>query len=107
MSKEQPSITELVVRALVRFPKYLLEWTVGLLIAVLTDLHITTLAVTAVVVGFAASSVLIGVAAFFAAYTLSRIASNVADGVVFGSRSVAAAISQHAAVVQQGQQPAE
>jgi predicted MFS family arabinose efflux permease len=103
MSEDTPSAAELFVRALVQFPKYLVEWTVGLLIAILTDLHITTLAVTGVAVGFAASSVLIGVATFFVVYTLSRILSNVADGIAFGSRSIAASIQQHASVVQQGQ----
>lgn len=100
MSEEAPSTGEVFVRTLVRFPKYIVEWTVGLIIAILSDLHITTLAVTGVAVGFAASSVLIGVAAFFVFYTLSRISSNVADGIVFGTRAIGAAVQQHAAVMQ-------
>jgi small-conductance mechanosensitive channel len=101
MSEEKSGAAEALVRALVRFPKYILEWTVGLIVAILSDLHITTLTVTGVAVGFAASSVLVGVAAFFVVYTLSRIISNVADGVVFGTRNVAGAIQLHASVMRE------
>jgi len=94
---------------IVGFPKYIFEWTVGLIIAILSDLHITTLVVTGVAVGFAASSVLIGVATFFVAYSISRIVAHIAEGFVHGfvqhGKAMQDVISYHANTVASSEQP--
>lgn len=89
MVPEQPSLWEDLVRAIVGFPKYIFGWTVGLVIAVLTDLHITALAVTAALAGVYGTSVLLGVLVFFAIYSLSRVANLTANAIGFGAREIA------------------
>lgn len=101
MTPVEPSLAENLVKALVGFPKYIVEWFVGLLIVTLNDLHITTLAVTGVAVGFASGSVLIGIAAFFVAYTASRTFAIIGDGVAVGARSQASATLNAGHVVAQ------
>lgn len=81
---KQPSLAENFVLAVVGFPKFAIEWVVGLLIAIMTDLHIAALAVTGVLVGLAVGSVLVGLAAFFVAYSFSRIISYVANAIGTG-----------------------
>lgn len=91
---EQPSLWEDLVRAIVGFPKYILGWTVGLIIAALTDLHITALAVTATLAGVFGGSILLGVLVFFAIYSISRVANLTANAIGFGAREIAGATSQ-------------
>jgi hypothetical protein len=90
MSQEEIPLGESLIRAFVGFPKYIIQWIGGLIVAILTDLHITTLAVTAVAVGFA-SSLSVGIATFFVIYSLSRIIAIIADGYVIGSNRIAQA----------------
>jgi fucose 4-O-acetylase-like acetyltransferase len=78
--------------ALLQFPAYFVGWTVGLIVAILTDLHVTTLAVAGVATGVAAESLTIGVAAFFVLYVISRIVANLADAVGHGLNNNARAI---------------
>lgn len=85
--EKPPTQGEIFLKAVTNFPKYIVGWVLGLIQAVLADLHMTTLAITGVAVGFALSSVTAGVAAFFVAYTLSRIVSNHADAVAFSSNN--------------------
>lgn len=87
-----PSPLRQLFQAIIGFPAYLFGWTIGLLVAVLTDLHITTLAISGVLVGFARESVIDGFAAFFILYVLSRIFSNVADAIGVGLNNNARAI---------------
>ena len=94
MSSEPPlTLRQTLTRVIVGFPKYILEWSLGLLIVVLSDLHITTLAVTGLFIGLAASSVLVGIAAFLVAYTVSRIVYDLAEGFVVGTGQISRAIN--------------
>jgi hypothetical protein len=77
----RPTIAQSSVAALKGLPKYIFEYTVGLLIAVVTDFHITTLALAGAFVGLARGSVLDGVATFFVIYSLLRIVGNLAEAV--------------------------
>lgn len=88
------SVWENLVRTIIGFPKYLLEWTIGLVIAVLSDLHITTLALTGIVSGLALSSVLWGVVVFFGLYSLSRVVALLSNAVGFGFQGLARATSE-------------
>lgn len=88
----EQSATEQLVGTIIAFPKYAFGWVVGLVIAVLSDLHITTLAITGVLGGFVFGSALIGVFLFFVAYTISRVLSNIADGSVYAGNQVARAL---------------
>lgn len=87
-----PSPLRQLFRAIIGFPVYFFGWTIGLAVAVLTDLHITTLAISGVLVGLARESVIDGFVAFFILYTLSRIFSNIADAVGIGLNNNAKAI---------------
>lgn len=87
---EQQGIGEAFVRACVGFLPYALTYTVGLVVAILTDLHITTLAITAVLAGFYTGSILFGVLAFFLLYSASRVVGNIAEAIGFGLRNHAA-----------------
>lgn len=79
-----PSIAEELVQSVIGFPKFAIEWVIGLIIAILTDLHIASLAVTGLVAGFVFHSVLTGVFVFFLAYSISRIVSYVANAIGTG-----------------------
>ncbi len=94
MSEQQPTMWEDLVRSIVGLPKYVLGWTGGLVIAILSDLHMTTLAVTGVVAGFALDSWLWGVVAFFALYSLSRVVSTLANAIGFGAQGIAQATAR-------------
>jgi hypothetical protein len=96
-----PSAWEVLIRAVVGFPKYILEWVIGLVVAILTDLHITTLAVTAILAGFYFSNPLLGVLIFFAIYSISRVASLTSNAVGFGAREIAGANSSIAGTISQ------
>lgn len=89
--QSQPSVWETLVRSIVRFPAYALDWIVGLITVILSDLHVTTLAVTGVVVGLWGGSLLVGLVAFFVLYAVSRIVSNVANSIGFGLGNLAQA----------------
>lgn len=84
MVPQQPSAAEELVRALVGFPKYAAGWVLGLITAILTDLNITTIAVTGVAVGLATSSVLTGLAVFFVVYSLLRGVNLLSSSIGFG-----------------------
>lgn len=78
---EQPSLGENFVQTVVNFPKYAIEWVVGLIIAILSDLHITTLAVAGAFIGLVANSPEVGLAGFFVLYSLSRVVAFIGQGV--------------------------
>lgn len=78
--------------SLVYFPGYFIGWTIGLIVAILTDLHVTTLAVAGLTVGIATDSVSNGFAAFFLLYVFSRVVANLADAVGHGLNNNARAI---------------
>jgi hypothetical protein len=79
--ESRPTIGQASAAALKGLPKYVFEYTIGLLIAVVTDFHITTLALAGTFVGLARGSVLDGVATFFIIYSLLRIVGNLAEAV--------------------------
>jgi len=111
MEPTQPSAWEHLVRSLIGFPKYILEWTLGLIVAVLTDLHITTLAVTGAISGLYFGDVTLGFLLFFFLYTASRVASMVANSIGIGSQEIGQSNRQVAgaihSVVQQVQTNAQ
>ena len=74
------------------FPAYALGWTVGLVIAILRDVHVTTLVVTGVFVGLLFGSILSGVSVFFILYSLSRTLSNISDSIGFGLNRLSGSI---------------
>jgi hypothetical protein len=85
---------EELIRALVGFPKFAIGWVVGLIVAIITDLHIATLAVTGILAGFVFHSALVGVFAFFVAYSASRIVSYIANAIGMGTNRLADATYQ-------------
>lgn len=87
-----PSPLNQLFKAIVGFPIYFFGWTIGLCVAILTDLHITTLAISGVLVGLARESVVDGFTAFFLLYVFSRVLSNVADAIGIGLNNNARAI---------------
>jgi hypothetical protein len=89
MEPEQQSAWENLVRSVVGFPKYIVEWTVGLIVAILTDLHITTLAITAALGGVYYHNALLGLLLFFVLYSASRVAGVIANSIGFGLQGVA------------------
>lgn len=89
VEQEEQSLGEELIRALVGFPKYAIQWVGGLVVAVLTDLHMTAITVTAVLLGVAIGSVIWGVTGFFLIYSLSRVVGNLANSVGFGLQDVA------------------
>ena len=89
--QQATSVTEELIRAIVGFPRYAYEWTVGLLVAILSDLHITALAVTGVIGGLVFHSILVGVFVFFATYAFSRVIGNLANAIGFGLNNNATA----------------
>jgi hypothetical protein len=70
---KEPTIGEELITAIAHFPRTIAEWTVGLLIVLLTESVVITFALAAVAVGFAADSILIGVASFGVLYSLARM----------------------------------
>ena len=76
------------------FPLYISAYTVGLVIAVLRDVHITTLTITGVVLGLALGSIVWGFAVFFIGYSITRIVSNLTDAIGFGLRDIARATTR-------------
>jgi len=83
---EPKSLTELFGQSIAAFPKYIVEWTVSLLIVVLTETIVTTIAVLAVLSGLALHSVLLGLVVFFAAYVFTRAAFVIGDAIAGSSR---------------------
>lgn len=102
MNEQQPGIGEALVRAFVEFLPYALTYTVGLIVAILTDLHITTLAITGVLLGAYEGSILFGLAAFFVLYSISRVVGNVAESIGYGLRYHANATAQPVRVPMDG-----
>jgi hypothetical protein len=94
MNEQQPGIGEAFVRACVQFPAYALTYTVGLVVAILTDLHITTLAIAGALLGVYQGSILFGLVAFFILYSISRVVGNVAESIGYGLRYHANAVQQ-------------
>lgn len=73
-----------ILTALRWFPKYVYEYIAGLVLVILTDVHITTIAITSVILGVVVSDILLGFLTFFVFYTISRIASNIANAIGVG-----------------------
>ena len=89
MTETPGTIAKDLWQAIKHFPAYILGWTVGLIIAVLVDIHITTLAITGVLIGFAVDSALWGGISFLLLYILSRIVGNLANAIGNGLSNVA------------------
>jgi len=87
--ESRPTISEASAAALKGLPKYVFEYTIGLLIAIVSDFHITTLALAGTAVGFARGSVLDGVATFFVIYSALRIVGNLSEAVGLNLRYLA------------------
>lgn len=88
-AESRPTIGQASLAAIKGLPKYAFEYTVGLLIAIVTDFIITTLALAGVSVGFATGSALDGVATFFIIYSVLRIIGNLAEAVGLNLRYLA------------------
>lgn len=74
------SLSDQLVRALVGFPKYLIEFVGGLIVAILTDLDLTILTIFAVAVGFLVHGIWLAVALFFGLYAVLRTVGSLGDG---------------------------
>lgn len=75
------------------FPKYVLGWFAGTLIALMSDPTITALALGCVALGFLIHSVLLGVTAFLILFACFRVINSVANAIGFGLQGVAMRIS--------------
>lgn len=78
--------------ALVHFPAYVISWTIGLLIIILSDVTVTTVALLGVFVGFATDDVFWGLSAFTIAYVALRAVGILADATNLGLRTLAVTI---------------
>jgi hypothetical protein len=96
----QSSLGEDFVRAVVNFPKFLLQYTVGVLIFILSDYNLFTMALLGIVAGFVANAWLVGVLVFLGVYVASR-ALSAAIG------QVAEAVGHHARIQLQIQERRE
>jgi hypothetical protein len=82
---EPKTLADLFGQTIAHFPKYLTEWTVSLLIVILSETLVTTMAVFSILLAFLLHSVLVGFVAFFGVYTLSRIVYMIADAIRGGA----------------------
>ena len=71
-----------------KFPLYIINFIASLTAAILSDIVVTTISITAAVVGLTASSVLIGFSTFFVLYTVARLVSHIADTIGFSAIAV-------------------
>lgn len=101
-------------KALVDAPGHLFGYVVGLVIALLGDFTLITLAIFAVLLALATGSALIAATAFFGFYFLMRLVAHLAEGIRYhagasaqGAQQQAQATMQIAGVLaQQQEQPA-
>lgn len=80
------------------FPKYASNWIIDLIIVILSDFHVTTLAIVGVLAGFVFHSVLIGFLVFFIFQALSRIVANVAEAIGYNLINLSTSIKQSAQI---------
>lgn len=78
----QESLGQSLVRVLSNAPAHFVTYVVGLVVAILDDYTLMTLTIFAVLLGFL-TSVLVAVAAFFGAYFVMRLVSNIAEAIGF------------------------
>jgi hypothetical protein len=78
-----------LAQALVDAPGHLIRYIGGLIVLLLGDYVIITLAIFSVLLGFAVSSALIGAAAFYGGFFLMRLVANIADAIGFVGRGMA------------------
>lgn len=88
-------MSEDLVRTIVGFPKYIWGWTLGLIVAILSDLHITTLAVTGVFAGIYGESVILGILVFFVTYSISRVLALTSNAVSYAGQSIASSLASN------------
>jgi hypothetical protein len=98
----QQTISQELVTSIVHLPRYLAQWVAGLIIVIFSESIVTTLAVTGVAVGFATSSILIGVASFFVLYSFARFVDMIARVIAQSSGRIVQVMYQAAAESQRG-----
>lgn len=89
---------EMLAKALVELPKYALYYMGGFIVAILTDVSVTTLALFSIVLGFILSW-LIGLGTFLGVYLVLRQWDTMNGAIATGCNAVASQINQHASVV--------
>jgi hypothetical protein len=82
----EPKLTEDLVRAILGFPKYAVEYLGSLIVAILTDVNLSTLGAIAVLVGIVKRSVSAGLLALFTGHFIGRSIGMLADSIVAGFR---------------------
>lgn len=96
MSPPPPSSnTQLLVEALSHWPRYVADYCVGMIIAVISEPLMTSLLVGSVFLGVLASSVLVALMVFFLVYTVLGTINSIANAIGVGSRSIAQANRMH------------
>jgi hypothetical protein len=77
------SMKDDLAQALVDAPGHLIRYVGGLIVLLLGDYVVITLAIFSVLLGFAVGSALIGATAFYGGFFLLRLVGNVADAIGF------------------------
>lgn len=75
------SLGEQLVRAIIHFPKYLIEFVGGFILSILTDLDLTILTLFGVAVGFLTQSVWWALVLFFGLYVTLRAVGGISDAI--------------------------
>jgi hypothetical protein len=97
---KERSLKDDLAQALVDAPGHLIRYVGGLIVLLLGDYVIITLAIFAVLLGFAVGSWLIGAAAFYGGFFLMRLVGNIADAIGYLGSGVAGGLHRQADVSQ-------
>jgi hypothetical protein len=94
------SMKDDLAQALVDAPGHLIRYVGGLIVLLLGDYVIITLAIFSVLLGFAVGSALIGATAFYAGFFLLRLVGNIADAIGYLGQGVGSGLHRQADVAQ-------
>lgn len=89
---DHPTLTESLVRALIKFPQHFLGYVVGLVVATLDDYTLITLIIVAALTGVLLSSILGGVLVYFGGYFVVRLVGVINNALGFGAQGIAQAL---------------
>lgn len=90
---EAQSLAHEVIDAMINFPMFLFEYTIGLIVMIISDVYIATLALAGGAVGLASNDWKIGLATFFVVYSFSRVVNTVANAVGTTGQNIGMAVN--------------
>ena len=90
---EGQSLVRELGSAVINFPLFIIEMVTSLLVLVISDIYIATLAIAGGTVGLATGEWEIGLATFFVLYSVSRVVNTVANAIGSAGQNVAMGIN--------------